>query len=381
MDAHNRHMRIYRFLWHIVGPFIRRIFRIEAAPAPGLPAPYLVLANHNLDLDPALVGLSFPQHMYFVASEHVFRKGWISKLLRAMFAPISRMKGATDAQAALDIIRALRRGSNVCLFAEGNRSFSGVTGPISPATGKLAKAAGVSLITYRLTGGYLTKPRWARTRRRGRMTGTCVRVYTTEELKTMTPEEVNAHIAEDLFEDAFLRQSEIPVPFYGQGLAEGLETALFLCPQCGGVGTLRGKGDRFICRCGLSVRYTVYGFFEGADVPFSCVRDWDVWQAAELEVRAGNHTVCFSDPDTRLFAINKRHRMRSVDKGTLTMDGQALTLGSTRLPLDDISDMAVIKTAGIMLTAAGRHYEIRSRDKHYCGRKYFLLQQIYSKKR
>jgi 1-acyl-sn-glycerol-3-phosphate acyltransferase len=51
------------------------------------------LANHNTDLDPALLALSFPYHMYFVASEHVFRKGFVSWLLKYFFAPISRTRG------------------------------------------------------------------------------------------------------------------------------------------------------------------------------------------------------------------------------------------------------------------------------------------------
>ena len=383
MGAEKRHVNSYRFLWRALNRALSHIFRFEAEPAPAPPAPYLVVSNHNLNLDPALVALSFPEHMYFVASEHVFRKGFASWMLRRYFAPISRIKGATDAQAALDIIRALRRGHSVCLFAEGNRSFSGVTGPVFPATGKLAKISGAPLITYRMTGGYLTKPRWGMNRRKGKMTGACVNVYTPEQLKAMTAEQVNAHIAEDLYEDAFVRQEKEHIRFRGKDLAAGLETAFFLCPKCRGVGTMRSSGDRYSCTCGFSVRYNEYGFLEGADgaePPFACTRDWDAWQIEQLEAQRETRAMAFSDNDTQLMAINKRHRMRPVDAGTLKMDGEALTLGQTQLPLDNISDMAVAAFSDIMLTANGQHYEIRSKDRYFCGRKYLMLYQIYTKK-
>lgn len=375
MTAKQRHVNTWRFLRRAAGGVLRAIFRYDCEIVEPEARPYLVVANHNTDLDPALVGLSFPEQMYFVASEHVFRKGFGSWLLRTFFAPISRMKGATDAQAALDIIRALRRGDNVCLFAEGNRSFNGVTGPAFPATGKLAKASGATLVTYHITGGYLTTPRWSHTMRHGRMHGACVHVYTPEQLKAMRPEEVNAHIAEDLFEDAFARQQSEPVRYAGKRLAEGLENALFLCPKCGRVGTLKSEGDRFFCDCGLTVRYTEYGFFEGEDAPFSTVRDWDAWQEEALQ-RLAADGVSFTDADMTLKAVNARHRMKKVDCGTLFMDRERLTLGSASFPLADISGFAVIGANKLMFSAGGGHYEICADGHGYCGRKYFLLYQI-----
>jgi hypothetical protein len=47
--------------------------------------------------------------MYFVSSEHVFRKGFLSWLLVYLFAPIARVKGMTDATAALNIIRTIKK--------------------------------------------------------------------------------------------------------------------------------------------------------------------------------------------------------------------------------------------------------------------------------
>ncbi len=381
--------RYYQNGWNLVrtlaGGALKAIFAFECElVAPEVPN-YFVVANHNCDLDPALVALSFPKQMFFVASEHVFRfrlGGW---LLQRLFAPISRIKGATDASAAMDVIRTLRTGGNVCLFAEGNRSFNGVTGPIFPATGKLAKASGAALVTYKLEGGYLTTPRWAKTQRRGRMRGYCVNVYSAEQLKAMTAKEVNQAIANDLLEDAFTRQLADPQDYRGKRLAEGLEDALFLCPRCGGIRTLKGRDDQFGCQgCGLTLTYTKQGFFSGESIPFTTVRDWDAWQREALDklVQEGlsgspaqMEKPLFKNPDLELLAIDQNHKETMISKGTLSMSLTAMGVGEQSFSIGEISDMALNGPTTLVFTVNGCHYEIPPKGRRYCGRAYLLLYQ------
>ncbi len=160
--AYKRHVAIYRLLWFPVTLFVRLKFKFTAVPAPDIPGPYFVLANHNTDWDPMLMACSFKKHMYFVASEHLYRRGFASKMLKWELSPIALIKGSTDTVSAFNIIRTLKQGANICLFAEGNRSWNGLTGLIHPTTGRLVKALNATLVTYKLVGGYLTSPRWSR---------------------------------------------------------------------------------------------------------------------------------------------------------------------------------------------------------------------------
>lgn len=380
MTAHNPRPAIHRFLKSTIGGLVCRFLGFSSACYAPTAGPMLIVANHNADLDPVFLSMAFREHMYFVASEHIFRWGLWSKLIVALFDPISRSKGMTDARAALQILRRLKSGYNVCLFAEGNRSYSGVTGPVFAATGKLARASRTSLVTYRISGGYLATPRWALTRRRGPVRGELVRVYSPEQLRAMTDEQVNAAIAADLHEDAFERQKQDMQPYTGKRLAEGMEYALYLCPRCGGVGTLHGDGDTLVCSgCGLRARYTEYGFLEGADAPFSTVRDWDVWQDEELSrrmVKAAEtpERTVFSDPEQTLFALDQSHGNRRVDAGTLSVSMQALRVGQTAFLLEDIADMAVCGRGKLVLCVGAEQYEISSKPP-CCGRKYTAFLQ------
>ncbi|MDD4312814.1 MAG: lysophospholipid acyltransferase family protein, partial [Eubacteriales bacterium] len=328
-----RHKRVFRFLRTTLNGALKSIYGFHPEKADIGKGPFLITANHNGELDPALLALSFSEHMYFVASEHVFRKGFLSWLLVYLFAPIARVKGMTDATAALNIIRTIKKKSNVCLFAEGNRSYNGVTGPIFPATGKLAKATGASLVTYRFEGGYLTTPRWSGTTRKGNMRGYVVNVYSPEQLKAMTPDEVNARIREDIMEDAFERQLTMPYRYKGKDLAKGLERALYFCPKCGKTGALHSHKDIFSCNCGLRVRFTETGFFEKAEPsdpepPFSTVRDWDFWQDKRIVAYASSlkdDEIAYSDEGVNLIAVGAKHKDRVLRTARLAISKNELT--------------------------------------------------------
>ncbi len=369
---YKRHVNTYRFFKALLSPFFRWLFRIHSQPAPELKSPYIVLANHNADLDAVIIHLSFKDLLYFVTSEHVFRAGFASWLLKIFFAPISRLKGGTDLSTVKEVVRRLKNGMNVCIFAEGNRSFNGLTCPIPLSTGKLVKASGVPLITYKFEGGYFTTPRWAYTMRQGRMRGYAVNVYSAEQLKIMSVDEVNAVIAADLFEDAYARQATEKVRFKGDRLAEGLETALFLCPECERFNTLHSRGNEFFCDCGLRAVYDEYGYLSGA--PYSTITEWDVWQNGKLAQIASNlgGEAAFADTGVMLVRVHADHKSEIIDSGAVAMYRDRIVCGNLTFFINDISDMAIYGRANITFTYDDRHYEIIS-DARFCGRKYLEL--------
>ena len=259
MEKKLRHQRTFGFLLKTAGPAIKRIFRYEYESLRDVPGPYLLLCNHNTDLDCALVAMAAGKQLYFVATENILRMGLLGKLVTSLFDPIVHYKGVRGTATVRAVMKTVRDGSSVCMFPEGNRSFNGLTCPIPPATGKLARSCGASLVTYRLRGGYLTWPRWGRGLRKGAMRGEVAGVYTHEELAAMTPEQVNAVIERDLFVDAYADQKKEPAAFKGKTPAENIESMLFMCPGCGRIGTLRSEKDRVRCSCGWSAVYDEYG--------------------------------------------------------------------------------------------------------------------------
>lgn len=100
MTVHNPQPAIHRFLKSTIGGLVCRFLGFSSACYAPTAGPMLIVANHNADLDPVFLSMAFREHMYFVASEHIFRWGLWSKLIVALFDPISRSKGMTDARGA-----------------------------------------------------------------------------------------------------------------------------------------------------------------------------------------------------------------------------------------------------------------------------------------
>lgn len=367
------HRFVFRVLQIVMGPFLKRKLNYSYEKVKPSSRPYVILANHNTDYDPLLIGLAFPDHMYYVASEHIFRWGFVSKLINFLVAPIPRVKGTTEINTVMNIFKRLKAGANVCMFAEGNRSFSGETGEIPVSTGKLIKKSGVALITFRLDGGYFTSPRWSKTIRRGMMKGRKVKEYSVEELKNMTWEEINTAIKNDLYVDAYEEQKKNPIEYKGKKLAEDLETALYLCPKCSGIATLKSEDDRLFCSCGMDLKYDSYGYFSSNNnemPPFETVLEWCRFQDRNLREDIERIRKLPSD---KLIYFDKDQTLWKADWGKNNLIGKgSLLLYNDRLVFDcvdkkytfelkNILDLGIIGQRVIAFATNDRQaYEIKS---------------------
>ena len=167
------------------------------------------------------------------------------------------------------------------------------------------------------------------------------------------------------------------VPYKGKRLAEWLETALCICPRCGGIGTLKSQKDQFSCTCGLTVRYGQYGFFEGENVPFASVSQWDAWQSeqlAKLAQTAGDAPL-FSDREMVLYAIDDRHGVTVAAQGDLWMNEAVLAIGAKRFDLAKIPQLSIVRQCHMVFATGGAYYEIRAAHP-WNARKYVLVHDL-----
>lgn len=369
-DKYKQHVRNWKIARKILSPILTRYFSYEFELAPEIDGNYLVLANHNNNVDPFLCALSFHRQMYFLAGEQVFRLGFLTWFLKTFFEPISKIKGKKDATAIILLMKHLKAGHNCCLFAEGNRSFTGETGEIVGATGKLVKATGVSLVTYRFEGGYLTTPRWAFTKRKGYFKGGVVKVYSPEEIQKMTLDEINKIINMDLYENAYKRQEIIHSTYKGKRLAEGIEAVLYSCPMCKSVGTIIGKKNKCFCtHCGKAAIYTEQGLLEG-DFPFNNILDWDNWQKKELERETiealetqDNQKVLAEDGDLILSMVTPDHKVFKIEEGKLSLFIDSFQIETQNFLLSSIEDMSIyFRRTMVFSLTSGENYEVVSKS-------------------
>ncbi len=324
--------------------------------------PYLIVSNHTMDLDAIFLALCFKEPIYFVANDHLFRLGFISKVISFLCSPIPILKSSADIKTIHDIRTLVADGGSIGLFPEGNRSYNGSTAYIPVATGKLAKLLKIPIVIYNLEGGYLTSPRWSSRDRRGALKYCFKKVLPYDAYRDLTPVELTELIRCELYLEApeilnDLKLKDAKPKFRGKKLAENIERLLYKCPICHSYITITSKGDEAGCSvCGLSFKFTEEGYLSGHNLPFSRVLDWDLWQRTDLNQNGlpkrpgmGTSSVeaepIFEDHGEILYEVIRAKKSIKIGEGSLAMykDRMVFTVaaGLKTFYLSDIIDMVI----------------------------------------
>lgn len=237
---------------------------------------YLILMNHQTAFDQFFLGMAFKETIYYVASEDLFSKGFVSKMLTYLVAPIPIKKQTTDVHAILNCMRVAKEGGSIAIAPEGNRTYAGENVYINPAIAKLAKKLGLPVAFYRLEGGYGVHPRWSDVLRKGKMRGYVSKVLSPEELKAMPDDELNELIRTELYQNDCTLKGE----FRHKKSAEYMERAFYVCPYCG-LTEFESHGDLIKCKkCEKEIRYLPDLKLQGVgfDFPFEHTTDWYNYQ-------------------------------------------------------------------------------------------------------
>lgn len=383
MDELRRHQIFYNFLLPFIHVFNKWKFNYEFDSLKDIEGPYLILPNHNLELDPLLIGEATGKHTYFVASEHLLRKGLGTKFIMHFVKPIIHMKGRQGAKTVKQMLRTMQEGNSVCIFPEGNRSFNGVTMEMQASIAKVAKKAKVKLITYRVEGGYLTQPRWSTNIRRGKLRGRLINVYTPEQLAEMSDEQINQAIITDLHEDAYETQKREHVRFKGKNLALGLEATIFTCPKCGEIGKLHSQDNRFFCECGFEAVYDEYGYLTDKEGTQHTVTEFDRLQREALKAKLENWEAdkpLFEDQVT-IYRIGADHELIGTEQGSFAAYTDHLECGGERLNYADMDGMAIYSRNSMIIhhSSVDGHLEVKA-DLSFSALKYLYVYNFVKEK-
>lgn len=344
--------------------------------------PYLILYNHQTAFDQFFVGIAFSQPVYYLASEDLFSKGWISSLLRWAVAPIPIRKQSTDVTAVMNCMRVAREGGTIAIAPEGNRTYSGQTEYMNPAIATLAMRLKLPIALYRIEGGFGVHPRWSDGLRKGKMRSYVSRVIEPEEYASMSPEELLAMIEEGLY----VNEGKADGLFKSKKRAEYLERAIYVCPHCG-FAKFESHGNDIHCTsCGLTVTYGEDKRLssEDKDFSFEFLTDWYDYQEDFV-----NHTdleTYVKEPIFRdraklsLVHVEKRKEVLAED-GELALYGDRITVNEGKVDervflFDELSAVSVLGKNKVNLYYGKDLYQLKS-DKRFNGLKYVNIYYRY----
>ncbi len=285
---------------------------------------FIVIGNHADGMDPGYELIAFRRYIRFVISDHLTSNSFVKSFLEKIGGVIIKHREKPTSELTSQIIASVKAGIPVSIYAEGAMTPNGETGFFSPRTGQLIKDSGVALITFKLTGGYMHAPKWARMIRKGPVHGKVVREYSPEEIAAMTVEEVNTAIAKDIYHNDYEHQKKKKHKYKGKNLAEYVERILYMCPECKSVGNLHSKGNSLNCDCGYSVTLEDDGFFHSAEdnLHFDTILDWDKWQKSEwkkIVLAAKEKELIFEEGGQIVSTVIKHRKRPLADNATVKL--------------------------------------------------------------
>ena len=372
------HHRLVRNVAEIVlYPFVRLMYGAKIAPLQEEERQYLVLMNHQTAFDQFFAGIPFKKPLYYIASEDLFSKGFISDLIRTLIAPIPIKKQTTDPRAVINCIKVAREGGSICMAPEGNRTYDGRPLHINPTVAPLARKLGLPIAFFRIEGGYGVHPRWSDVVRRGQINCGISRILEPEEIAAMTDGELYDIICRELAVD----ETKIAGIYTHKKSAEYLERALYTCPRCG-FAHLESRGDTIRCLdCGLEVRHTEKKELvsESEDFEFRTVADWmdyqtDLVSAIKPDENLGK---VFFEDTANLSEVIPYKNKRLIEKGVkMSLFVDKIVINEVEYPFDQLLGVTVLGKNKLNIYHDGRILQLKG-SKRFCALKYVNFYNHY----
>lgn len=273
------------FLYYTVGFFAGLYYRwvhglrVDRSAIRGIKPPFLVIAGHTSWLDFMTVTIAlYPRRMNYLAAYNFYRYRTL-KFFLGLMGVIPKYQFTSDTRAIIKAKNVISRNGILAILPHGCLSNDGRPGGFAASsTAKLIKMFKIPVIAVQINGGYLTRPRWTKRARRGRIDITVTKILDSGELGILSTQDVYRRVIRAIDFDDYRWQRKNNVTFRGRRLAEGAELVLYKCPKCNAEFTLRSSGNRLFClECKNEAIMNNKMFFEPAGKESVIYDGFDNW--------------------------------------------------------------------------------------------------------
>ncbi|MCQ2771931.1 MAG: 1-acyl-sn-glycerol-3-phosphate acyltransferase [Bacilli bacterium] len=332
----------YNVLAHIVGSAYNPKIKVIDSPK-YCDGPCFVIWNHLSRRDYLFLNLAtYPRRFNMLAGYNEFFRSHLAFLFKLVNV-IPKKNFSNDMVSIAGMHRIIKAGGLIAFSPEGSSSYYGGHQPIVPGTGKFLKHYGVPVYCMDLRGAYLTSHKVDITDRKGRVDATLYQLFSKEDLKNMSADEIQLKIDETFNHNDYVWNKTARVKFKTKGKAAShYDDILYKCPKCGEEFQIEAVGDTVKCKCcgnGMTIDdyYDLHPLTEDSLIP-ETPTDWVDWERCEIikEIR--------ENPDysfTRHCKIGylpphelvKDKKVTSVicGEGDITIDHQGLHFKGTKL--------------------------------------------------
>lgn len=303
----------------ILIPFLRIKYNYKIKKTKIIKEPFVVIANHQAVLDPLFLAASFfPKRLNFVGGYELLLKRKTRFFMR-VFRIIPKFQYQIELNAIKQMLLVIRNGGNLALFPTGRLSNSGEGFEATPALVKLLKKLNVNVYFCKISGAYFSMPKWAKHKRKGKVTLEQSLLFSKEDLKSIDEKSLLEQINKNLYFNVYEEQTKEMIAYQGKKLAENLEGILYLCPKCKKEFFLETKDNLISCSfCNFNTTIDEFGYFL-PNPYFKNPLEWFKYQEQEMKKNIIDNlsfylfeNVCVKSP------VQKK--MEYVGKGTIYLE-------------------------------------------------------------
>ena len=301
-----------------------------------------IIWNHQSRRDYLfLKNLIAPKKFNMVAGyNEFFRKKFAWIFEKAQVLP--KKNFTSDPVGVRAISTIIKQGGCVAFSPEGTSSIYGHNQPIVPGTGRFLQFFRVPVYVMHLEGSYLTSHKVCIDDRPGRVNASIRLMFTPEQLKEMTPEQIDNAINEEFRFDDYEWNKTARVKYKTKGKpCTNLDYICYKCPKCGEEMCIEAHDNIVKCQkcgngCHINDYYDMLPFDDTCKIPVS-PSAWFDWERISVinEIRNNkDYSLSFKVkmgklPDYKPIKDNAALAL-ICGKGTFTIDHQGLHYQGTK---------------------------------------------------
>ena len=290
--------------------------------------PCLILMNHSSFIDLKIVNRVFYPRKYNIVctGDGFIGRNWLMRQIGC----IPTKKFVNEISLINDMGYAIKRyNSSILMYPEASYSFDGTATPLPESLGRCIKMMGMPVVVIISDGAYLRDPLYNNLQlRKIDVSATVEYLLSPEEIKTMSPKEINAMLAERFSFDNWKSQQERGVEITEPFRADYLNRVLYKCPHCMAEGKTEGKGTELICHaCGKKYELDTKGFMRAleGETEIPHIPDWYKWEreCVREEILKGEYSL---DVEVDIYAMIDTKCIYAVGEGRLVHNREGFHL-------------------------------------------------------
>ncbi len=358
--------------------------------------PFVIVWNHLSRLDHLFtMKAARPRAYNMVAGYSEFFRSHLHAVFR-LNGIIPKKVYGQDIPGVRAIASVLKAGGGIALSPEGMSSIYGVNQPVITGTGRFLQFCGAPVYCLEMRGQYLTSTKHFLEERKGRTEARLYRLFTVDELKSASPDAIDAKLNEAFRHDEFEWTSERRIKWNMHGRScEHLDEICYRCPNCGRDLSMRASGDRIVCsECGCGAVMNDYYEFEpfgdGGTFPVSPSKWVEGERAAIIDEIRNDPQYSFTErvklgylPQYKY--VKKMKTSEICGEGDLAIDHEGLHYRGTRHGEDWSFDLGyrttfslvvMTSTARFALYVNGEFYEFYP-ERRSVGKMLLLTEEMH----